>query len=376
MAENKKKMEEEKLQAENQSFWGKLADSDDLNDNLTELCNYLHKNMGATGVYISKLEPKMKPIADDAGENDHIDEEAPQVLKFKHANTDHQKLMVGAVLNPNQGISHQLFQPANEEEEAPAEEEDEDKPKEKDTDDILKTYPHKYVSHVVRQKDIHFWRVPRLGAFMAIPLIYKSCLSEEALDAAITNWSEVSKQIEAQETKKAEWEDEQAQIKEQKLAAGEEYEKPEEPWQEIQADPFKSVEKKFVICIDTLGQDNELTDEQKRFALKTAQDFKNAWEKFENDKIISDRDKRILVNITDKEWNAEHLDKIIDEEQKFVEDKLSAIEDEIQDEDHRSLVSNKFRLEFQSLLMKEREEFKTRIDDFKGFKVIKYGKFL
>jgi hypothetical protein len=57
-----------------------------------------------------------------------------------------------------------------------------------------------------------------------------------------------------------------------------------------------------VICIDTLGQDRELTDDQKRFVLKTAQDFKDTWEKFENDKIITDRDQRISINLTDKEW--------------------------------------------------------------------------
>lgn len=131
-----------------------------------------------------------------------------------------------------------------------------------------------------------------------------------------------------------------------------------------------------MICVDTLGQDRELTDEQKRFILKTAQDFKDTWEKFENDKIINDRDQRISVNLNDKEWIAEKIDKLADEEQKFVEDKVAEIEAEIVDEDHKSLVSNKFRLEFQSILLKEREEFKTRIEDFKKYKVIKYGKFL
>jgi hypothetical protein len=201
-------LEGDKLEKENETFWSKLVESEDLNDNLTELCNYLHKNIGATGVYISKLEPKMKAIADDAGENDHIDDEAPAVLKFKHANNDHQALMIGAVLSPNQGISHQLFAGAGEDEDAPADDDDEEGiTKPKDTD-ILKTYPHKYVSHVVRQKEIHFWRVPRLGSFMAIPLVYNSCLSEQALDAAILDWGEVSKRMEVQDQKKLEWDDE------------------------------------------------------------------------------------------------------------------------------------------------------------------------
>ena len=52
-----KKAAEQKDADENDSFWAKLSDSADLNDNLTELANYLHKNVGATGVYIGKLEP-------------------------------------------------------------------------------------------------------------------------------------------------------------------------------------------------------------------------------------------------------------------------------------------------------------------------------
>jgi hypothetical protein len=218
--------------------------------------------------------------------------------------------------------------------------------------------------------------VPRLGSFMAIPLVYNSCLSEQALDAAIVDWAEVLKKIEAQDAKKVEWDEEQAAIKEQKISAGEDYEAPEEPWEEMKAAPFQSVEKKFVICIDTLGQDRELTDDQKRFVLKSAQDFKDTWEKFENDKIVTDRDQRISIGLTDKDWLVENFEKLVDEEQKFVEDKVTEIEAEIRDEDHKSLVSNKFRLEFQSLLMKERDEFKIRIEEFKNYKVIKYGKFL
>jgi hypothetical protein len=239
---------------------------------------------------MSKLEPKMKTITDDADDKAHIDEEAPLVLKFKHASEDHQELMVGAVLEPNQGICHQLFNDGGDGEgEAAAEEEEEegDEKKEKTVEDILKMYPHKYISHVVRQKDIHFWRVPRLGSFMAIPLIYKSCMSEEALDEAITDWIDVQKRTAEQDAKKIEWEEEQAANKADGADAGPV--EPEEPWEDIQAKPFITSEQKFVICIDTLGQDRELSDEQKRFALKTAQDFKDAWEKFEKEKVEQDR---------------------------------------------------------------------------------------
>jgi len=33
-----------------------------------------------------------------------------------------------------------------------------------------------------------FKRVPRLGSFMAVPLVYESCLNDEALEAATADF--------------------------------------------------------------------------------------------------------------------------------------------------------------------------------------------
>jgi hypothetical protein len=49
--------------------------------------------------------------------------------------------------------------------------------------DALMAYQyHVYVPEVVRESNMHFYRVPRLGAFMAVPLDYNSCLFEKSLD--------------------------------------------------------------------------------------------------------------------------------------------------------------------------------------------------
>lgn len=105
-----------------------------------------------------------------------------------------------------------------------------------------------------------------------------------------------------------------------------------------------------------------MTDNQKRFALKTAQDFKEAWERFENQKIVQDRDQRIRINATDKEWIVEHMEKLVDEEQKYIEDKIGDVEAELADDDHKKLMEAKFRLQFQAILLKERDDFKKRLD--------------
>ena len=65
----------------------------------------------------------------------------------------------------------------------------------------------------------------------------------------------------------------------------------------------------------------------------------------------------MLISTTDKEWIGENADKIKDEEEKYVDDKILEMEADIVDDDHRILCGNKFHLEFQCLVFKEREEF-------------------
>lgn len=100
--------------------------------------------------------------------------------------------MKDKILKVEQGIAHEVFrEPEVEEGGAEAEEEgaegEDGAPKPKN-DDILSTFRHIYVKEVVREPKMHFYDVPRLGSFMAIPLEYLSCLSETALDNAVTEY--------------------------------------------------------------------------------------------------------------------------------------------------------------------------------------------
>lgn len=54
-------------------------------------------------------------------------------------------------------------------------------------DPLMSLQYHVYVPEVVREPKMHFYRVPRLGAFMAVPLDYSSCLFEKSLDQAISD---------------------------------------------------------------------------------------------------------------------------------------------------------------------------------------------
>ena len=83
--------------------------SDDLNDNLDQLAEFLKEFTDATGVYIGKLVPPMMDITDEADENAHINEEDPKVIKIIHATQEH-KFMRDSVLRSDEGISHDAFQ--------------------------------------------------------------------------------------------------------------------------------------------------------------------------------------------------------------------------------------------------------------------------
>lgn len=173
-------------------FMANIRKSNDLEDNLQELVEFIQEQTNATGVYVGKLVFPSKEIDEEADDKAHLDEEAPKVIKFLHASKGHE-FMVDCVLSQEEApISHEVFKEAEDgdgEEAAEAEEGSEaggDTPaKEKD---IIESFRHSYVAEVVREPRMHFEKVPRLGCFMAVPLVYNSCLFNEALEEAIEDY--------------------------------------------------------------------------------------------------------------------------------------------------------------------------------------------
>jgi hypothetical protein len=49
---------------------------------------------------------------------------------------------------------------------------------------------------------MHFFKVPRLGSYLAIRLEYESCLFDDALDAAVVDYIDVRARIKEQEEEK------------------------------------------------------------------------------------------------------------------------------------------------------------------------------
>ena len=54
------------------------------------------------------------------------------------------------------------------------------------------------VKEVVREPRIHYFKVPRLGSYMAIRLEYNTCLYEDSFDAGVTDLLEKNEKRRAQ----------------------------------------------------------------------------------------------------------------------------------------------------------------------------------
>lgn len=77
------------------------------------------------------------------------------------------------------------------------------------------------MKEVVREPKIHFYKVPRLGAYMAVPIEYESCLSVAALDEAVADFATVKKARDEQQKEREEYEESQRAVREEKERAGE-----------------------------------------------------------------------------------------------------------------------------------------------------------
>ena len=92
--------------------------------------------------------------------------------------------MIDRVLAPDCGITHDVFKEPSQAEEPVEEDETGNAPV--SSTDILDTFKGLvFVKEVVREPRMHYQKVPRLGCYMAIPLVYNSCLSDEALETLV-----------------------------------------------------------------------------------------------------------------------------------------------------------------------------------------------
>lgn len=343
-------------------FKTKIKNTLDVDDLLNEFTNHLRDALDCTGVYIGLLEKVKRPVSDLDGEGSHIDESAPEVIRYISASAG-SEFLIGKVLRDEEGeVTYSVWK---EDEEIVDKQEDE----EQDLKDHEKKPKFAYVPDVVNNPKIKFFDVPKLGAYFATPLIYNSCLSEFSFDAAVEDALECRKQRADQEIEKEKAaEEQQASLKE-----GEEREEVEERvWDEIKEAPYNTDEIKLVVCLDTLGQDCEISEAQRNYVIEWVQYFRAEWERAENESLKHDVTLYIkqhdldLQNLQDKqgEW--------VENERLAIEEKLNDLDVNISDE-ARNLESGLVLLE----LFRQRLLEKYVIEELYGyrtFKVLKFGR--
>jgi hypothetical protein len=102
---------------------------------------------------------------------------------------------------------------------------------------------------------MHYYKVPRLGSYLAVRLEYDSCLNEAAFDAGVKDMGDVQKRMREQEEEKAEFEKAEAAAAEEKAQNDEasEYKNEDKEWAEIVAEPFQKTKVQFVVGLNSCG---------------------------------------------------------------------------------------------------------------------------
>ena len=214
------------------NFEKKVAESLDVDDLLNDFCSHLQKNTLATGVYIARLEAK--PVADEAEDKEY--------LRYIAATKGYQ-FMINKILTPSQGpITFSVWGPFETAE-----------------DEEPKTEQTVFIKDVVNEPRMKYFDVPRLGCYLAIPLTYQSCLFQRSYDAAVDDYLSAAQRKEEQE-------------------------------EQVPLNPFETRELRYVVCMDTLGQDREFPEDMVEYAQKWVQRYQKYWEKCETENLKNDVD--------------------------------------------------------------------------------------
>lgn len=140
---------------------------------------------------------------------------------------------------------------------------------------------------------MHFFKVPRLGSYMAIRMEYDSCLSVEAYNEGVRDALSCRDRIAEQEMAKIDHEDKERQRKEDVEADGHEYTRDDGNWPEIKTKPYLTKKLQYVVCLNTMGQDREFTPEEIKFALDCTKNYRDEWQRIENKNLRADIDRKL-----------------------------------------------------------------------------------
>lgn len=230
-----------------------------------------------TAVYVAFYENVRKPV--DLNENDdelaHLATDQAKLIQYVGGDSRVKPNTAKWVLPEGKGVTYKLFT----EPEAAADKGDPNPDEENEKEPESK---YIYVPDVVVDPNIYYFDIPRLGAYLAVPIFIKSYLNEASFDDAIVKLNDYKKQSAEAEKKKAEI---QADFEEKIAKAKEVDEDIEELVKEYKEYPFPNVDfpsfvneqKKYALCVDTLGKDHEISQDDIKKIDLLCQSFAKKW---------------------------------------------------------------------------------------------------
>jgi len=196
-AERKKKEDLDARKAEVEEYEAelieKLKKTRNAMDVIPDALNYIRKLSSASSVYIGRRE-----LPEDEGDEGDEDEDeggaGEQFIKYL-ATTQGDEFLEDKYLLQNQGVTFDVWKVPEKEEDDDIDEDDNE-----GVDSAALEPQPVHIQNVCREPRIVFFRrIPRLGAYLAVPFKYESCNSQPALDKAFASMEKTDDTDEADE---------------------------------------------------------------------------------------------------------------------------------------------------------------------------------
>jgi hypothetical protein len=328
-----------------------------------------------TAVYVGNYEYQRKPV--DLNENDdelaHLALEQPKLLQYIGYVSEDKKINQEAktwVLPEGKGVTYKLFAESDPSQPPPAGNPDEENEK-------LPESKYIYVPDVVTEPNMYFFKIPRLGAYLSVPLIVRSYLNAESFDDAITKLEQYKADVEenskAKLDKQNEFEDRINKAKD----AEEDYEEilkeyKEMQWPEVPFPDFVNEKKKYVLCVDTLGKDVEIPEEDIKRIDQLCQSFVNKWEATELRYLREDVERFIAYK---KSFEVEEaISNYIEAEERLVGQKIGGFGD--LPEDKKAFKESEVRLQSVREQLLNKDVGLMHLLNLAQYRIIKYPRIL
>jgi hypothetical protein len=91
-------------------------------------------------------------------------------------------------------------------------------------------------------------------------------------------------------------------LRAQAEADGETFKADEKKWEPIQSKPYLTRKVQFVSCLNSMGQDRKFTEQEKLFALRTVQKYRDRWEQAERENLKADIARKVATMEDDRQY--------------------------------------------------------------------------